>query len=131
MSEQPRSEKEEKRDDWEAFWRQDRVDSVGWATAFFWAALVLLAETTNLAANFSWWDGWGVFFAGAGVITLVATAIRLQMPEYRAKWVASLIFGLILLSIGLGGWEGWGWVWGLVLIAIGVITLRRAFASRR
>ena len=90
------------------WWRQDRLDTIGWAAAFIWAALVLLAETTGFAADYTWWDGWAVFFTGAGAITLTATLFRLLMPEYRRPWVGSLIFGLILLSVGIGDWAGWG-----------------------
>lgn len=136
MSEQWNNEKEGEKssggeewckDWWEDWWRNDRIDAVGWAVVFIWGALVLLAQTTNFAANFSWWDGWGVFFTGAGVIVLVETVIRLQIPAYRRKWVGSLIFGLILLGIGLGDW---GWFWPLVLFAIGVIILVSTLGRR-
>jgi hypothetical protein len=115
------------KDDW---WQQDKVDAVGWGMAFIWGALVLLAEITNFMTNFNWWDGWGVFFTGAGVITLIGTVIRLQMPAYRAKWVGSLIFGLILLAIGLGTWEVWGWLWVVVLFFVGIIILREVFVRK-
>ena len=137
MPEQERNEKEEEKSRgwedwckgwWEGLWRSDRLDAIGWAAIFFWGALVLLAETTNYKANFNWWDGWAVFFTGAGVIVLVEAVIRLLIREYRRRLMVVLIFGFILLGIGLGGW---GWVWPLVLIAIGVIMLLSAFARRR
>lgn len=112
---------------WEGCWRSDRLDGVGWAAIFIWAALVLLAESTNLKSNLGWWDGWGVFLTGAGVIVLLGTALRLLIPEYRASWWWTLICGLILLSIGLGSWDGWDWMWALVLAAIGVAILRGVF----
>lgn len=116
--------------EWKGWWRSDRLDAVGWGAIFIWAALVVLAEPTNFESNFSWWDGWGVFFTGAGAIVLLQTAIRLLVSEYRSSWWWSLIWGVILLSIGLSTWEGWYWVWSLVLAAIGVIILRTAFARR-
>jgi hypothetical protein len=123
MSEQLSNKKE--------WWQSDRVDAVGWGAAFIWGALVLLAEVTNFGANYSWWDGWGVFFTGAGVITLIGTVVRLQIPEYRGKWVGSLIWGCILLAFGLGTWESAGWIWVLVLFAIGVIILQAALTHKR
>jgi len=121
-------EEEKKREDW---WLQDKIDAVWWGVVFLWGALVLLAETTGFAEDYSWWDGWGVFFTGAGGITLIGTIIRLQMPAYRAKWVGGMIFGLILLAIGLGTWAVWGWLWILVLFIVGIIILREAFVRKR
>jgi hypothetical protein len=121
-------EEEKRQDDW---WRQDKVDAVGWGVAFIWGALVLLAEVTNFAEDYSWWDGWGVFFTGAGFITLIETIIRLQIPAYRGKWVGSLIFGLILLAIGLGTWGNVGWLWVLVLLVVGIIILRETLVRKR
>jgi len=132
MSEQLSHEKEkEKSSSEKEWWQSDRVDAIGWGAAFIWGALVLLVGVTNFATTYSWWDGWGVFFTGAGVITLVLTGIRLQIPTYRGKWVGSLIWGCILLAIGLGVWETAGWLWVLVLFAIGIIILRAALTRQR
>lgn len=109
-------------------WRSDRLDSLAWGAIFLWAALVLLAEAVDYAAGFAWWDGWGVFFTGAGVVVLLEAAMRLLMPEYRASWWWTLVVGAILLSIGLDNWGGWAGVWALVMAAIGLGTLRSVFA---
>lgn len=109
-------------------WRSDRLHSIGWAAIFFWAALVLLAEATGYSSRLSWWDGWGVFFSGAGVLVLVETLIRLLTPDYRSSCWWSLAVGSILLGIGLDSWDGLAWIWALVMAAIGVAILRRAFA---
>jgi len=127
MSEQLSNEKErEKSSSEKDWWRSDRLDAIWWGITFVWGALVLVAETTNYAANFSWWNGWGVFFTGIGVAALIGTVIRLQMPAYRKKWIGGLIFGTILLAIGLSTWESAGWIWIVLLLAVGIITLRGA-----
>lgn len=113
---------------WDEWWKNDRIDTIGWAAAFIWAGLVLLAEAKNFSANFSWWDGWAVFFTGAGVIVLTQVVIRLLIPNFRKKVVSGLIFGLILLGIGLG--DLLDLFWPLVLIAIGIIILLRMFIRR-
>lgn len=111
-------------------WRQDRGDAVGWAGVFIWGALVLLAEITNFAENFSWWDGWSVFFVGVGAILLVGTAIRSLIPEYwRPGLEWGWIFGFVLLGVGLG--DRAVWVWPLLLFAIAVVILYRTFTRRR
>jgi len=132
MSEQLSNEKEKGKSSSEKeWWQSDRVDAIGWGAAFIWGALVLLAGITGFTASYSWWDGWGVFFTGAGVITLIGTAIRLQIPEYRGKWLGGLIWGSILLAIGLGTWGSVGWLWVLVLLIVGIIILREAFVRKR
>ena len=51
---------------WDDWWTSDRLDAVGWAAIFIWGAVVVLASYTDFAEDYSWWDGWGVFFVGAG-----------------------------------------------------------------
>ena len=118
MSEQPQELKEEKIckpcEDW---WRQDRLDAIGWAVLLIWAAIVMLA-------NF----GWGAFFVGAGVIVLLGTFIRLLIPQYRRSLVGGFVLGFILLVIGLGGWN---WIWPLALIAIAIAILVSAFTRKK
>ena len=133
MSEQRRNEKEEEKSRGFGEWRKsDRGDAVGWGAVFIWGGLVLLAETTNFAANFSWWNGWAVFFTGAGVMALLWVVIRQIIPKYPSPSIWDLLFGFFLLGIGLDGLVGVGWVfWPLVLFVIGVVILLSAFARRR
>ena len=115
---------------WGEWCASDRGDAVGWAAAFIWGALILLAEITGYAESFSWWDGWGVFFVGAAIIVLVGTTIRWLVPEYRRaglEW--GLVFGLVLLGIGLGDLAAW--IWPLLLGGVGVAILYSVLADRR
>ena len=139
MAERPRHEKEEekrrekeeeKEQGWDEKWRRDRGSALTWAGLFIWGGLVLLAETTDFAARFSWWQGWGIFLAGAGIILIVQAVIRLLMPEHRRPVSGNLIMGFILLGLGLGGLVGWTFVWPSVLIIIGIIIVTRAFGRR-
>lgn len=117
--------------DWCAgWWRSDRLHSIGWAAIFFWGALVLLAEPIGYSSRLSWWDGWGVFFTGAGAIVLVEAVVRLLVPGLRPSWWWSLIVGSVLLGIGLDSWDGLAWIWALALAAAGVAILRGVFARR-
>ncbi len=124
------SEKKKKSiEGWENWCRGDRVDAVGWAVGFVWAAVVIIATQTAITANIVWWDGWAVFFAGAGVIVLIETAVRLLLPVYRKGIAASLIFGFILIGFGLGGLIGWVWVWPVVLVVVAATILKSALRS--
>ena len=101
----------------------DRGDSVGWAVAFFWGALILVAQNTNLTSDISWWNGWSVFFTGVGIFALIAVVVRLLVSDYHNPSTWDVIWGLILLGIGLIGIIGTVWVLPLVLIAIGIVIL--------
>ena len=111
-------------------WHGDRINSIGWAALFLWAALVLLAEAVGYPSSSSWWDGWGVFLVGAGAIVLVAAGARLLLPQYRSSWWWSLIIGSVMLGIGLDSWGGGAWVWALVLAAVGVAILSSTLARK-
>ena len=100
----------------------DRIDSAGWGAIFIWGALILMAESINYSANFSWWDGWAMFFTGIGVIVLFGTYVRIRLPEYRKPVVGGIIFGLFMLAIGLDG-LGWTLAWPVLLFSIGVVIL--------
>jgi hypothetical protein len=131
--EQPTQTEEARRDvteRWEDWWRSDRLDAVGWATAFLWGALVVMAEYTSFRDDFDWWDGWGVFFVGAGVITLVEALFRLGMPAYRSKFGWTLFWGTVFLSIGLGALVSRVWH-ALPLVVVAVLILKDTFARSR
>ena len=104
----------------------DRIDGIWWGAAFIWGAVVLVVANTGWPGSASWWDSGGVFFVGAGLIALVCALIRLQTPEYRSKWLFSLIFGAIFLAIGLSAWGAAWWLWAVVLLIAGGVTLRSA-----
>lgn len=114
-------------DSWEEWWKSDRLDAFGWAALFLWGAAVIVATYTDLSSDYEWWDGWGVFFVGAGVITLGESLIRAFTPRYRSKWGWSLFWGSAFLALGLGGLAHAAW-YALPLVAIAIVILKDAFA---
>ena len=119
-------DKDKWQEQWDEWWTTDRVDTVGWALLFFWGALVIVGDATTFRDDLDWWEPWGVFFVGAGVIVLVEAVARLFMTEYRSKFGWTLFWGAVFLSLGLGGLAHPAWH-ALPLVAIAVITLRSAF----
>ena len=107
----------------------DRIDGIWWGAAFIWGAVVLFLANTGWPGSSSWWDSWGVFFVGIGIAALICALVLLQKPEYRSKWLFSLVWGVIFLAIGLGAWEAAWWFWVLVLLIIGAVTLRSSLNS--
>lgn len=112
---------------------RDRHDAVGWAAVLIWAAVVILVETTGLAADIVWWEAWPVFFVGLGVITLVGALARLAVPERRKSLVSGLVLALVFMGIGFSMLLGWGWAWVLpaILIIIAISVLVRAFTRHQ
>jgi hypothetical protein len=123
-------EAERKREAWnwgcEDWAETDRADAMGWAALFFWGALVVVAHNTSFRTGFSWWNGWGVFLVGAGVIVLVEALVRLAKPQYRSKWGWTLFWGAAFLAGGLGELGGPVW-YALPLVAVAAVILTGAF----
>jgi hypothetical protein len=136
-NEEKRREKDEKEDEkrkgWDEKWRRDRVNAFMWALVLIWGALVILAETTDYAKDHfpSWWEGWAVFFAGAGAVLLLTSFYRVLVPEHRRSVAGNVIIGLVLLGIGLGSLISWNYIWVIILIVIAIMILLRAFVPRR
>jgi len=139
MSERRRDEKEEKNEksegeSWDEKWRRDPVEAAIWACALIWAGVAWLLSNTGF------WDSllgdgqdvWPIVFLGAGVIFLFGVLVRLVVPAYRRPITGSLIFGFILLGIGLGGiTDGWVIIGPLILIAIGIGGFAAFFFRRK
>jgi hypothetical protein len=115
---------------WGQWWSTDRLDGVGWAALFFWGALVVLGTYTSFRDDFDWWNGWGVFFVGAGAIVLGETVVRLVMREYRSKWGWTLFWGTAFLAVGLGELASPAW-YALPLVAIATVILKDALVRSR
>ena len=135
MSDEPRKEKDEKdekgrEESWDEKWRRDPLNAAGWAFILIWAGLVLIAENVGILDNLGFsGEAWSIAFLGAGVIVLLGVLVRLLVPAYRRPVTGSIIFGFILLGIGLGELTRWDVVGALVLIAIGVSIILSRFVG--
>lgn len=146
MSERPYNEKDEKdekeRDKheektMEEKYRRDPLGTILWAAVLIWAGLVFLADNLGLlsglnlpnfppAGPFFHIGAWPLIFIGAGVILWIGAVLRALVPEYRRSLSGDIVLGAIFVAIGLGDLVGWGFVWPIVLIAIGLsIIVRR------
>jgi hypothetical protein len=128
----------------------DPLNAVVFALILIWAGVILLAHNFGFLEAFEdlvsripagrldlpWEEisffsltAWRLFFLGAGALVLIEVLIRLLVPEYRRRVMGSVIGAVVLLALGLGGWN---LIWPLVLIAIGAsILLRGLLGSRR
>jgi len=108
----------------------DAIDGLFMGLAFIWGALVLMTEITGYSAHFPCWTyGWGVFFAGAGALALLLTLIRIAVERFRVRVGQGLVFGCILLGVGLG--DRAVWVWPVLLGIIGLTILSGLILRRR
>ena len=139
MSERPRNEKQEKEEknrneSWDEKWRRDPVEAAVWALALIWAGVAWLLSNYGvwnpiLRRDDQWW---AIVLLGAGLIVLLGVLVRLVVPAYRRPIVGSLVLGLILVGVGLGGiTDNWVAIGPLVLIGIGIAGLAAAFFRRK
>jgi hypothetical protein len=139
MSEPLRDAKEEKparerRDGWDEKWRRDPADAVVWALILVWVGVLLLANNagwiTQLLGESA--EAWPVGFIGAGLIVLLGVILRLVVPAYRRPVTGSIIFGIILLGVGLANaTDNWVVVLGPALIVVGVVALLGGLFRKR
>lgn len=92
----------------------DRLSQFTWGGAVLWAGIVFMLGLGN---------PWAWILGGGGTLLLAEVGVRLAVPEYRAKPGARLVFGTVLLSVGLGIGIGFSNLWPLILIAIGASLL--------
>jgi cation transport ATPase len=113
-------------------WRRDRLSGTIWALILIMAGVVLLIVSLDLPA-FDWlsWDrAWGLIMIGAALLLVLEIAVRMMMPSYAAPLRGRAILAAILGIIGLSNFVEVE-LWPLIIIAIGVSILLRAFTGQQ
>jgi hypothetical protein len=121
---------EEKDESWEEKWQRDPVSAAAWAAILIWAGIAFLIGNLGMLTRYEGVDAWDLVLLGAGAILLLEVAVRLSVPEYRQPIAGTLIFGFVLLVIGLGNIVNISVFWPLVLIAIGAFAIIRGLTSQ-
>ena len=104
-------------------WRpNDRGDTVAWALVLIWGALIILGGFLEFGEKYTWWNSWGLFFIGIGIIGLAGSLIRFLILDIPNPSLWDFIFGLFFLFLGLGNKTGW--IWAIALLVIGFSILR-------
>jgi hypothetical protein len=122
-----RGEKQEKQEKGQP---GDILSTLSWGAVFVVAGIIFLSSTLGLVPNLTFGYAWSFVFLAAGVIFLIEAVIRLAVPAYRRPVTGTLILAFIALAIGAGGTIGWGNVWPLLIIAIGIIIIVGQFLRR-
>jgi hypothetical protein len=139
-----REEKSPEEKSWDEKWQRDPLNTIAWAAILIWAGLVLLADNlgyldpfrelgrgTPGLSSLANLEAWSLIFFGAGVIILLEVLFRLLVPAYRKPVGGTLIFGLVLIGIGLGDVFGWTIIWPLILIGLGLSIILRGVMRNR
>jgi hypothetical protein len=104
-------------------WRKsDKGDSVAWAFILIWGAFIILGDTLEFGDKYEWWNPWGLFFIGMGIIGLAGSVIRLLIHSIPNPSLWDFIFGVFFLLLGMGNKTGW--IWAVALMVIGFSILR-------
>ena len=125
IEERQRTRAERRRERWELR-RNDPIGSVIGALVLIWLGVVLLAaqnsEMIRLPFSISWDNVWAFFLIGLGALLILEALLRVIFPT-RRHIIGPLIWGIILLVIGVAGlFPGMGVekLWPLALIAGGL-----------
>ena len=142
FDEKEREKREEKAP--EEKWQNDPLGAVVGAAILIWAGLVLLANNLGILDNlrstvtdipglglFGSVRTWGLIMVGAGAIVLLGVLARLGLPAYRRPVGGSIIFGIVLIGLGLGNLVSWNLIWPLILIGIGFSILMGGLLRKR
>lgn len=136
MNDRMQGEKEEEKQheketekNWDEKWRRDPLSAIIWATILIWSGFALLLENLGFLVRFETVSAWDLIFIGVGLLLLGEALLRVLIPAYRRPVMGTVIFGIILLSIGLGSLVNWGVIWAVVLIVLGVSLLLRGFIT--
>jgi hypothetical protein len=123
--ERHRDREERRRERWEMR-RNDPIGSVIGALVLIWLGVIFLAvqnpEMVRLPFSISWDNVWAFFLVGLGALLILEALLRVIFPAPR-RIVGPLIWGIILLVIGVAGlFPGMGVekLWPLALIAGGL-----------
>jgi hypothetical protein len=127
MSDEKEREKHEEKD--EKGTPSDSLSAIIWALIVIWVGVVFLLG--NLAddgelAGLNWENSGAWILLGIGVLIFLEVLVRLVLPAYRRPVGGQIVFGTILVIIGVSSWIDIS-LWPLVLIAIGVVWLLRYF----
>jgi len=110
-------------------WRpKDKGDTTAWALILIWGALLLLGGTLDITSEYEWWDPWGLFFIGIGVIGLVGSLLRFLIKDIPNASLWDFLFGAFFLFLGLGNKTGW--IWAIALLVIGFSILRSIYRTK-
>ena len=124
--EERQGEREERRRERRELRRNDPIGSVIGALVLIWLGVVFLAvqnpEMVRLPFSISWDNVWAFFLVGLGALLILEALLRVMFPAPR-RIVGPLIWGIILLVIGVAGlFPGMGVekLWPLALIVGGL-----------
>ncbi len=107
-------------------WSSDPLGSALWALFIIWIGVLLLminmGDEGDKILGLDW-DNFGAWvLTGGGVLTWLDILLRMLMPAYRRPLGGRIVWGTLLLVLGVGGLIDVE-LWPLIIIAIGVSML--------
>jgi hypothetical protein len=126
MSEEQKPEEQQNKnhDDWmEGRWgHRHGHRGMGIFPGLFFGLLLIVVGVLLYANSMGWLTGewWWYILIGIGAIMIIEALVRFALSKYRWGAYGRLVFGLLLMLIGLAFLLGWNQWWPLILVAIGV-----------
>jgi|WetSurMetagenome_2_1015567.scaffolds.fasta_scaffold735407_2 hypothetical protein len=102
------------------------VDRIGWGLFFIMIGGLFLAQNQGWM-NAGWWS---YFAIGLGCIFIIGFLARYFTGSSWGKSLSGLVIGLALVFIGIAFLFGFGNLWPLALLFIGVVYLIKAITGK-
>ena len=136
LEERRQEHQERRRERWERR-RNDPIGAIVGALVLIWLGVVMLAaqnpELVRLGPfSVTWVNWWAFFVAGVGALLILQGLLRV-VTAYGHGIAGSLIWGVVLLLVGLAGiFPGMNLeqLWPLALIALGLGLLLTTILRR-
>ena len=100
-----------------------RLVRLWWAVVLIWAGLVFAADSMELMPQIDDASAWSWIFLGAGLVAILGSSFRLISPDIPNPTTWDWVWGVICLTIGLGGFTTLNIFWPLILILVGALAL--------
>ncbi len=114
-------------------YRRDPLGGIFFAAILIWVGLVFLAENLRMLPLFGRLETWHWIVMGIGGLLIIEAFVRSVSVEHRRNVMGRLVFGGILLLLGLSGVLALDMetIWPAFLILIGLALLLRVFFWRQ
>ena len=95
------------------------INAVYFGSVLLWAGIVFAADRLGYLPKIGFSSAWSWFFLGAGLFSLIGNLVRQALPKILNPSAFDYLFGLVLLTIGIGGFTSLYIAISLLLVLVG------------
>ena len=100
-----------------------RLEGMWWAAVLIWAGVVLVADQAGWLPAIGDSTTWSWIFLGGGLFGLIGALVRFNSPTLPNPSTWDVIWAVVFLLIGLGGFLKEDVVFAIGLIVVGLALI--------